>query len=73
MVWDRDGSLEELCEAAGWDAPKAPEPEATECTARELATALGVSLSTIYRRIRAGIVAAVKVGRRWVITVPATA
>ena len=37
-------------------------------TVREAARALGVSVSTVYRRIRKGNIAAVKVGRRWKVT-----
>lgn len=42
-------------------------------TSRQIADMLGVSLSTVYRRIRAGILAAVKVAGRWQIAAPAAA
>lgn len=64
-------TLEELCDRAGWDAPA---PPVQEITAREFAARLGVSITTAYRRCRAGAVQAVKdAAGRWVITIPATA
>lgn len=45
----------------------------TAITAAEAATTLGVSRSTVYRRIHTGKIAAVKVNRRWQITLPAPA
>lgn len=60
--------LAELCEQAGWTPPA---PKATETTAQALAAKLGVSLTTIYRRIKAGLLDAIKVNNRWVITLAA--
>lgn len=58
-----------LCNEVGWAMPA---PATREITARELAAQLGVSLTTAYRRIRAGLVQAVKnTAGRWVVTVPA--
>jgi len=60
--------LRRLCERTGW-AYIAP---ARKMTARELAAELGVSITTIYRRCRAGLLDAVKDAQgRWVITVTA--
>lgn len=59
--------------AEDWVA-EVPAPEAAEeprtATARDMAQALGVSLSTIYRRIRKGLLNAVKNAGRWAITIP---
>lgn len=69
--WDGDeATLPALCAATGWTAPA---PATRETTVRELAAELGVSTSTIYRRIHAGKVTARRGddGRRWIITIPA--
>ncbi|MEU6710034.1 helix-turn-helix domain-containing protein [Nonomuraea sp. NPDC046802] len=60
-------TLKALCQVTGWTytAPK------RSATVKDLAAALGVSLSTIYRRCRNGLLDAVKVAGRWVITVTA--
>lgn len=60
--------LHRLCERTGWEyvAPT------RKVTAREMAARLGVSLTTIYRRCRAGLLNAVKDTQgRWAITVTA--
>lgn len=44
----------------------------TTITTRQAAETLRVSLSTIYRRIRSGAINAVKIGRRWAITLQET-
>lgn len=69
FAWKRGQiTLAELCERATWTPPA---PSTRDTTARALASELGVSLTTIYRRIKAGILAAVKVAGRWTITIPA--
>jgi excisionase family DNA binding protein len=60
-------TLKALCKVTGWTYI-APE---RKTTVKELATELGVSLTTIYRRCRNGLLNATKVGGRWVITLPA--
>src|SRR5690606_30496636 len=50
----------------------APAPVEEPKTARQVAEMHGVSLSTIYRRIKAGLLTAVKVAGRWQISIPAT-
>lgn len=60
--------LRGLCERTGWEyiAPT------HQTTARQLAAELGVSLTTIYRRCRNGLLNAVKDAQgRWAITVTA--
>lgn len=62
-------ALDELLRITGW-AP--PAPKTREVTARELAAQLGVSVSTVYRRCRKGLVQAAKSATgRWVITINA--
>jgi len=68
FAWKRgDLTVAQLAERTGWEY----QPAERQVTAAELAASLGVSLSTIYRRIRAGLLKAVKENRRWVITITA--
>jgi DNA-binding ferritin-like protein len=60
-------ALKALCQITGWSYI-APE---RQTSAKDLAAEFGVSLSTIYRRCRNGLLDAVKVAGRWTITVTA--
>lgn len=69
FAWKRgEITLAQLCERAVWTPPA---PKTRQATVKQLAAEIGVSLSTIYRRIRAGVLDAGKVDGRWTITLPA--